>query len=885
MLEFNTQQKTDGFFLIYLVTITTRAEIVVSGRLPQTHTVTCTIYMEDLMQWPNVLKNCSDLNATLSTRVKELISIGINTSDLGALCINCGQHGTHGTFYPSRSLGALGRLIAEDGTAQEVGPNQLCVDGWMRYDHVGSTDETNVSARICIISENLYYFGDKLQFLCHCQWGECRENSDCLMDNWTMCSKGWFGTKCQYRDLAQMSLIQTKQLTDSDDRTCLLVTPPQLTYIFRSPVFFTWVRLVQKQIDDQRTDVSSKIRIQLLQDKTLVECGGQRQIHLDKRTVDIHCSGIRVTEVRLSWKDNISLCSVYISGGKNVALRQSTQVADVKAEMTVDGNTGVFSPCYDSNASSFSLTVEFFKPKLVHEVVVYLSKDSIDRHFLVKLIGLRNQDLYLQTYTGNREPRHEIRLQTKTQLVLQKILISSNDGPSSLSLCEVEVFGDCASPNYGLGCGSMCSVRCLDRMCDHGGRCLACDGDWEGDNCQEPSQQVQVESSRLCHCTACDSRDWCLPDADCSRGWFGDHCELKDLAIESSMDEMLLDNQESTCYTPGNNQVVAEFRKEVLFHWVRLVFSSEVDHIDLMLFKTKDVNEPPSACERKRITVTAESSSMRVYTINCGAHHLVRAVRVRWSGRTPLCTLHMYGGSNLAIIANAKMTNTSDEEFSLSGSSSTDGLVGQHSGCLELDGDNNLFLSMSFPAEVMVFNILLYSTRLNKTDSLEDPSDSNILEVNSLDTRNDVVDSKIVAIQHDGVITLTSFPHYGVTRINFLMIKGQLSVCEVEVFGECMPPAFGLRCEKTCSPSCYHRQCYQDGICWQCRDGVSGKVCTEKEGFNAMTMPKLIEHMAAAMPEAKKGSDIMNFIIACLIVISCIWVFLFRYQNRNEPKR
>ncbi|XP_059159625.1 uncharacterized protein LOC131943481 [Physella acuta] len=52
-----------------------------------------------------------------------------------------------------------------------------------------------------------------------------------------------------------------------------------------------------------------------------------------------------------------------------------------------------------------------------------------------------------------------------------------------MEVCELEVFGDCSSPVYGLYCDEICSMGCVDQLCHYNGQCYHCVEGRTGKHC------------------------------------------------------------------------------------------------------------------------------------------------------------------------------------------------------------------------------------------------------------------------------------------------------------------------------------------------------------------------------------------------------------------
>ncbi|KAH9489063.1 hypothetical protein Btru_059381 [Bulinus truncatus] len=304
------------------------------------------------------------------------------------------------------------------------------------------------------------WFGSECQYLCHCNFsGRCDFKGSCS----TKCANGRFGTKCQYQNLALISGIT-------------LVTTPPMT--------IKWLK------DDASCNVDPDLKSVTLIWNTLLIVTG---------------SGVK------------SLCSLYTSGGRNVALKQSTfqstsllPVAD--GHVAVDGKTGnhyyksgcTHTTFFDDNPS---WTVTFDSAKSVQRLILYNRDDCCSdrlKNFKIQAFDSNNKSLW--TYTDSRDTQKTF-----------------------LTLCEVELYGDCAPGMWGLECIEMCPQSCPSWCHQNTGQCPSClgfsdppvcrnvcpRGQW-GSNCERCSGYTNPPDCNI----ECPKGRW---DVDCENNC-GENC-------------------------------------------------------------------------------------------------------------------------------------------------------------------------------------------------------------------------------------------------------------------------------------------------------------------------------------------------------------------------
>ncbi|CAG5130582.1 unnamed protein product, partial [Candidula unifasciata] len=177
------------------------------------------------------------------------------------------------------------------------------------------------------------WFETPCRFKCHCvNNNACDNNGVCSSG----CEYGWFGPSCQYVDLVSTySKSPTPSwVYDSQDTNC---SPDQetVTVSLNSTFYFTWLRL-HANIADFNIHLT-------LANQTSVTCSNMYTHKIDDSILDIHClPGAFFEDLVISGDGVKSLCTVFVSGGRNVALGQNTQQTSVHGYGTsllaVDGD-------------------------------------------------------------------------------------------------------------------------------------------------------------------------------------------------------------------------------------------------------------------------------------------------------------------------------------------------------------------------------------------------------------------------------------------------------------------------------------------------------------------------------------------------------------------
>ncbi|XP_055869613.1 multiple epidermal growth factor-like domains protein 10 isoform X2 [Biomphalaria glabrata] len=362
-------------------------------------------------------------------------------------------------------------------------------------------------------------------------------NSDCVsLDN---CNPGYFGPLCQYLDLV---LGNSAVYTDRSSKTCKTFNNMSEVTIPMTVRFFSFIKLVFLYPVE---DLNIRVEFQRNgSDNTFSSCPGvgkETRNYYDNTSVDIYCMTIgEVANVKLKFGDTVYLCEVYISGGRNLALRSSTSGSTLRSgfrdsSFAVDGRrpttTGLISDeCF--------ATVFFFDSNqrftLVFATAVRLF------YFLIFIKPSDNKQMSrfeLQTFDSNDVL--VMRYQEPLTIVPNLTLVPHTNTSIAIKRLAVTVAQDCIDQKYGLACESSCSKACNNSLCNLAGRCLECPPGKYGpiacdfscspnciDNttcyrngtCVGGCKQTHYDPKCLTKCDrkGCDTKEGCLIDGTCN---------------------------------------------------------------------------------------------------------------------------------------------------------------------------------------------------------------------------------------------------------------------------------------------------------------------------------------------------------------------------------
>ncbi|KAK3800201.1 hypothetical protein RRG08_039268 [Elysia crispata] len=259
-------------------------------------------------------------------------------------------------------------------------------------------------------------------------------------------------------------------LTDNDDTTCNTGNTQSVSVTLDTSIPLTWVRVG-------------------------VSNAGLRKAKVDGLTLDIECSTTEpVSGVTLSWSGVTGLCSLYISGGRNVALKQTAQQSSrfipdgvpnsYYAENAVDGVypdpgwwTVTFSQAVDVTRFLIYNRVDCAQgclDRLVNFTLTAQSVPSTATPYSYTDPGGPGQD----SYTVVPSPR--------ISFPVSLVRFVTAHSTKILTLCEVFVFGEtnCPAGLFGLRCERQCNCADQGSCFVHSGGCPSgCATGYTGEEC------------------------------------------------------------------------------------------------------------------------------------------------------------------------------------------------------------------------------------------------------------------------------------------------------------------------------------------------------------------------------------------------------------------
>ncbi|XP_055865963.1 sushi, von Willebrand factor type A, EGF and pentraxin domain-containing protein 1-like isoform X3 [Biomphalaria glabrata] len=296
------------------------------------------------------------------------------------------------------------------------------------------------------------YYGDKClktgildknnKWSSHCK-SNCSEEKRFTSDQ---CSMGWFGEFCQYKDLGVDAIMDNTVLNDNNDSTC--VKQNNVTVHWQKELqAITWIRLVLTSNDD-----ISEITIQFNDEEIsgpslFCDPSDFKYRKYGNTSIDFHCEYSYFHDlVHISWQSDSSICSVYISGERNMATTaRKVRWKNIGKRWTPietlnDGYYGS-DGCLIMN-SSIVLEFNFWNDIFSSQIIMFTDFPREDGHgtFSVLLMGAR-EDLVFNISTSRKDVFVQKAI-FEAAYSFRSVNIRVLSG--TLHLCEVEIYGGLA---------------------------------------------------------------------------------------------------------------------------------------------------------------------------------------------------------------------------------------------------------------------------------------------------------------------------------------------------------------------------------------------------------------------------------------------------------
>ncbi|XP_055873775.1 uncharacterized protein LOC106058838 [Biomphalaria glabrata] len=341
------------------------------------------------------------------------------------------------------------------------------------------------------------WFGSHCDNMCHCEKSLCLPHGYCQQNR--TCEPEYFGQQCLFRDLMTTATVSHTEMKSRHFIPCQHYFTVKSPLIISFPTFtlISWI-----QIEALSKDFLYGLQVHFLETPNQTcytgPCSDRRDIFSNNYTLIVICNiPSYVCEMRISFDESVNeryFCSVYVSGGRNVALRKPVQMSSYRTNkqgiisrgsLSVDGIINKPSMCATTEKTNRapSFSISFPTRMVLNLVVIYFADVTLkeSKFFKMKFANENNETIRHLMYVMDKR----VSIIPPSDEPIKSIKVSLWSAYKTLSICEFEAYGECAPPMYGPDCKEVCSISCVDQLCTYEGFCRNCPNGTRGSHCFE----------------------------------------------------------------------------------------------------------------------------------------------------------------------------------------------------------------------------------------------------------------------------------------------------------------------------------------------------------------------------------------------------------------
>ncbi|XP_059154841.1 uncharacterized protein LOC131940230 isoform X1 [Physella acuta] len=240
-------------------------------------------------------------------------------------------------------------------------------------------------------------------------------------------------------------------------------------------------------------------------DGVVIKCGKQMTYWIDNFNLETECdTDSFVTEINITLNSFVSVCGIIVNGGRNIIKESNIVIYSNGQRLPLTAAThlqGVFDDDKDDigcftivePGKEFIWESTFEWPRVIYQILIYSSGNRITSMHTFK-VELYNDENHL-VFTTNIESfllPYKINI-LKSGRVMKLLIIASD----VISLCELEVFGDCTTRYYGPDCDQVCLMSCKNKDCQFTGVCKLCVPGHTGSYCLDFNSTIRTSKKNV----------------------------------------------------------------------------------------------------------------------------------------------------------------------------------------------------------------------------------------------------------------------------------------------------------------------------------------------------------------------------------------------------
>ncbi|XP_070194629.1 uncharacterized protein [Littorina saxatilis] len=341
-------------------------------------------------------------------------------------------------------------------------------------------------------------FGPRCMYQCH-----CKGTNSCSLDTGSCasgeCARGYVGDGCQNVNLASNANTSSKNLVDSNATSCQTEGLQSQHWIdLREKLWLRRFRIIVTEIwkDNKGAQVIIQVTNSSNAKPEWMASSNARITWSGNGEVDIFLE--YAVQGRYLWirGSNLIFCEVYVFGGRNVALyrptAQSSTLDKFTSSLAVDGVTSqrfADNSCSHTKEASGPIKLkEIFKESVswwwvnltsrhvISRIVIYsrLGYEERLRWFHLKASSVDPASLLTVYRSPDKRPPSILDILPVTPMSLAVLRVDLYGRGRILTLCEVQLFGECPDMTYGTSCNNTCDCADQEEVCDSfSGSCLS----------------------------------------------------------------------------------------------------------------------------------------------------------------------------------------------------------------------------------------------------------------------------------------------------------------------------------------------------------------------------------------------------------------------------